>query len=430
MPPLAPRRYKLRAARGARLCSAPPPPRRCSGRASGHARPGPFGRSDWRGSLRYGASVGDPARARLGGASPSGAPSPAISRQSPTSWRTAPAEAQARAQTACGALSATSRPPMIRLQANWRVRRSFRAPDPGPRCLFTRTSRICVAAMAVALLQPTPLLAAERLGDPRCWAPASTRRTATSCRPLYAPVVKDWQSVAPAGPADSERRPAARVDTPCSRTGTYDGCFIGGVKEDTPDDWEFNETEGGCVPGQVRPARHVVARRDDSRPTGSCTPPSSAARRPATRSSPSSSTASATTAWTNGAGTSIPCRSDGDLLLSYEVGGSSVSVSIYRWTGDTPARPAARTAPTARSPAPPRSTTAASTPPPSPTTSASRRSRACSASLRATPPSKPTFSARRRSTSPRCWPRWASAAATPTSRRRRTRGRPRRSPRR
>ena len=38
--------------------------------------------------------------------------------------------------------------------------------------------------------------------------------------------------------------------------------------------------------------------------------------------------------WTNGAGASIPCRSNGDLLLSYEVGGSSVSVSIYRWTGD------------------------------------------------------------------------------------------------
>ena len=30
----------------------------------------------------------------------------------------------------------------------------------------------------------------------------------------------------------------------------YDGCFIGGVKEDSPNDWDFNDDRGGCTPGK------------------------------------------------------------------------------------------------------------------------------------------------------------------------------------
>ena len=38
--------------------------------------------------------------------------------------------------------------------------------------------------------------------------------------------------------------------------------------------------------------------------------------------------------WVNAEGETIPCRSDGDLLISYEVGGSSLDVTVYRWEGD------------------------------------------------------------------------------------------------
>jgi hypothetical protein len=38
--------------------------------------------------------------------------------------------------------------------------------------------------------------------------------------------------------------------------------------------------------------------------------------------------------WTNAVGATIPCRSTGDLLLAYDIGGSTVSVTIDRWTGD------------------------------------------------------------------------------------------------
>ena len=39
--------------------------------------------------------------------------------------------------------------------------------------------------------------------------------------------------------------------------------------------------------------------------------------------------------WVNAVGTTIPCRTNGDLLLSFEsAGGSALATSVYRWTGD------------------------------------------------------------------------------------------------
>ena len=39
--------------------------------------------------------------------------------------------------------------------------------------------------------------------------------------------------------------------------------------------------------------------------------------------------------WTNGAGSTIPCRTDGDLLVSYEVtpAGDPVTIRAYSWDG-------------------------------------------------------------------------------------------------
>ena len=111
-----------------------------------------------------------------------------------------------------------------------------------------------------------------------------------------------------------------------------DDCFIGGVKELSPDGWAFNNSAGGCTPGKsnVRVAfvnpetlastsySHFAFLRNDT--TGNTFLTFELNRTPAT--------------WVNSTGTTIPCRSNGDILLSFEVGGSSLQSVLYRWTGD------------------------------------------------------------------------------------------------
>ena len=147
----------------------------------------------------------------------------------------------------------------------------------------------------------------------------------------FAPVVKDWQTVAPAQLLTVNVDPL-RVDTTVTPNKKYDGCFIGGVKEDSPNDWKFNETEDGCTPGKS----DLLGMWSHAELTTA----NSFLHAAFIRKAPSGNTFITFelnrigSSWTNGVGASIPCRSNGDLLLSYEVGGSSVSVSIYRWTGD------------------------------------------------------------------------------------------------
>jgi CshA-type fibril repeat protein len=114
-----------------------------------------------------------------------------------------------------------------------------------------------------------------------------------------------------------------------------DDCFVGGVKELAPDGWAFNSSAGGCTPGKSNlrvayanpesaPATtfgHFAFFRNDT--TGNTFLTFELNRSPAN--------------WTNSTGTTIPCRSDGDLLLSFEVGGSSMAASLYRWSGTGPA---------------------------------------------------------------------------------------------
>ncbi|HEX8119737.1 MAG TPA: SdrD B-like domain-containing protein [Solirubrobacteraceae bacterium] len=111
-----------------------------------------------------------------------------------------------------------------------------------------------------------------------------------------------------------------------------DDCFVGGVKELTPNQWAFNRSAGGCTPGKsnLRVAfanpesaaattfGHFAFFRNDT--TGNTFLTFELNQTAAT--------------WTNATGTTIPCRSNGDLLISFEVGGSSLSTTLYRWTGD------------------------------------------------------------------------------------------------
>ncbi len=111
-----------------------------------------------------------------------------------------------------------------------------------------------------------------------------------------------------------------------------DDCFVGGVKELTPNQWAFNKSAGGCTPGKsnLRVAfanpesaaattfGHFAFFRNDTTGNSFLT----------------FELNQLGTTWKNAANTVIPCRSTGDLLLSFEVGGSSLQTSLYRWTGD------------------------------------------------------------------------------------------------
>lgn len=117
----------------------------------------------------------------------------------------------------------------------------------------------------------------------------------------------DWQGAYGAG-AVQEARDA------------NDDCFVGGVKELTPSAWAFNTSARRLHARQVQRARRARRRRVDAVDDGT----------------------------------------DGDVRLSFEVGGSSLTTSLYKWVGDGSGRPPARTAPTARSSARARSRPAAS----------------------------------------------------------------------
>jgi hypothetical protein len=111
-----------------------------------------------------------------------------------------------------------------------------------------------------------------------------------------------------------------------------DDCFVGGVKELTPNQWAFNRTAGGCTPGKSN--LRVAYAHPES--TASTTFGHFAFFRNDTTGNSflTFELNQAAGSWTNATGTTIPCRSDGDVLLSYEVGGSSLTTVLYKWQGD------------------------------------------------------------------------------------------------
>ena len=129
----------------------------------------------------------------------------------------------------------------------------------------------------------------------------------------------DWQGAHAAGVVQESRD-------------ANDDCFVGGVKELTPNQWAFNTSAGGCTPGKsnVRVAYanaesgaattfgHFGFFRNDT--TGNTFLTFELNKVAAT--------------WVNATGTTIPCRANGDVLLSFEVGGSSLTTTLYRWAGD------------------------------------------------------------------------------------------------
>jgi serine-aspartate repeat-containing protein C/D/E len=183
---------------------------------------------------------------------------------------------------------------------------------------FPITRVFALAALATALIA----LALGPVGTGTAWAaPLSGSSYDSGDGNEDNAAALDWQSAQASG----------RVTTTADYNAA-DDCFIGGNKEDTPDDWEFDSSAGGCTPGKsnilgawVNPESvtstsfvHMAFKRDDTTGNTFLT---------------FELNQSAVT-WVNSAGTTIPCRSNGDLLLSYEVGGSSIAILVYKWIGD------------------------------------------------------------------------------------------------
>ncbi|MEY2514363.1 MAG: hypothetical protein QOJ89_1721, partial [bacterium] len=133
-------------------------------------------------------------------------------------------------------------------------------------------------------------------------------------------IVRDWQDVA------SAPRLTTNLDTQA-----VDDCFIGGTKEDTPNAWNFNTTAGGCTPGKS----DLLGMWSQSELTSTASILHASFVRAAGNGNTFITFELNRTGvtWTNSVGATIPCRTDGDLLLAYDVGGSTIDVTIYRWDG-------------------------------------------------------------------------------------------------
>src|SRR3954470_14059138 len=109
-----------------------------------------------------------------------------------------------------------------------------------------------------------------------------------------------------------------------------DDCFVGGVKELIPSEWAFDTSLGGCTPGKSN--LRVAYLNAES--TGATTFGHFAFFRNDTTGNSflTFELNQLGTSWNNGKAT-IPCRSDGDVLLSFEVGGSSLKTILYKWRG-------------------------------------------------------------------------------------------------
>jgi uncharacterized repeat protein (TIGR01451 family) len=135
-----------------------------------------------------------------------------------------------------------------------------------------------------------------------------------------APLV-DWQAMEVAGRVRHSPDPNAE-----------DSAFTGGSKEDEPGEWDLTTEAGGVNPAKdnIRDAWSVVDQPDGStflylgfarEESGGDTYLAFELNRDARL-------------WDNGRAR-IPCRSNGDVLVSYEPHGNTVSVVVHRWVTET-----------------------------------------------------------------------------------------------
>ncbi|HWC87679.1 MAG TPA: Ig-like domain-containing protein [Solirubrobacteraceae bacterium] len=108
-------------------------------------------------------------------------------------------------------------------------------------------------------------------------------------------------------------------------------CFGGGEKELTPDKWTF-VTGTPCSPAKS----DLLGTFSYNETTASDSFLHLAYDRAATTGDTfiTFELNQSNATWTNSAGATVPCRTNNDLLLSYQLSSGSVTITAYKWTGD------------------------------------------------------------------------------------------------
>ena len=112
-----------------------------------------------------------------------------------------------------------------------------------------------------------------------------------------------------------------------------DSMFSGGDKESAPGGWGLENAAGGVTPGKA----NILSGWSQTDPQPADTFLYLAFERAATTGDTflTFELNKVKGLWTNAGGAKIPCRTTGDVLISYNVGGSSsVNVVLYRWITD------------------------------------------------------------------------------------------------
>ena len=109
-----------------------------------------------------------------------------------------------------------------------------------------------------------------------------------------------------------------------------DSTYIGGTKEEQPSRWAFSNTANGVTPGKS----NVLVGWSALEPTASTSFLYLGFKRAGTTGNSflTFELNQRFSSWRNSVGTTIPCRTDGDLLVAWQAG-SPMVMKVYRWLG-------------------------------------------------------------------------------------------------
>ncbi len=141
----------------------------------------------------------------------------------------------------------------------------------------------------------------------------------TYCTEHLLPTTTDWQSLPNV------------INSPDSQA--EDNSFSGGNKETSPGSWVIQNQAGGVTPGKA----NIVSAWSQTEADAAATFLYMSFEREATTGDTflTFELNQVKGLWENEQKAKIPCRTTGDVLLAYNVGGSSVNVAFYRWITDT-----------------------------------------------------------------------------------------------
>jgi prealbumin domain-containing protein len=172
-----------------------------------------------------------------------------------------------------------------------------------------------------AVLLAVPVAGAVPLSPTENTLPESSFEGGDGNQTVVLPTRSDWETLQPNGRVEHSPDPNAQDDA-----------FKGGSKEDDPGKWDFDIEAGGVNPSKA----NILDAWSSVDEVGANTFLYLAFARAASGGSTSLTFElnRDSRLWNNGRA-DIPCRLDGDLLITFEPQGNGVSVSVETWTTKT-----------------------------------------------------------------------------------------------